>query len=73
MVYIVTGDIINLELVTFRRQFETSVHRDLDPNETACLINMDKVSRKTKILRLFYIAGKESRDPIGRLIIIISL
>ena len=60
------GEIINLELVTFRRQFETSVHRDIDPEETACLVDMEKVTRRTKILRLFYVCGADSREPLGR-------
>ena len=60
-----SGDVINLELVTFKRQFYESVSYDLDPDQTAAMVDLDEVSRYTKVLRLYYATGAPSRDPIG--------
>lgn len=60
-----SGEIINIELVTFRRQFEESVSRDLDPNQTASMVDLDKVSRNTKVIRLYYVKGQSSGDIVG--------
>ena len=31
------------------------------------MVDMEKVTRRTKILRLFYVCGADSREPLGRL------
>ena len=63
----ISGDILNLEVVTFRRQFEESVSRDLDPNQTSFMVNLDNVTRYTKVIRLYYVYGSNEScsDRIG--------